>query len=72
MKKRLLNKKQYPPKCEYCSRGRLSPDGESVLCPKKGIMELNDFCRRYKYDVLKRVPVKQQIIQPADPKEFEL
>ncbi|MBR5112027.1 MAG: hypothetical protein IK097_01215 [Clostridia bacterium] len=72
MKKKLLNKNKYPAKCEYCARGRLSPDGKSVLCPKKGLTDLYDSCRAYKYDVLKRVPAKQQIINPADPKDFEI
>ena len=72
MKNKLLNKKKYPPKCAYCAKGRMSPDGKSVLCPKKGLTDPGDSCRAYKYDVMKRVPVKQQIITPADPKDFEL
>lgn len=72
MKKRLLNRKKYPPKCEYCSKGRISPDGKSVLCTKKGLTSPDDSCKSYKYDVMKRIPAKQQIIPPADPKEFEL
>lgn len=42
------------PKCEYCAHGRLSPDESSVLCEKRGIMELESFCKSFKYDPLRR------------------
>ena len=72
MNRKLTNKKNYPPKCAYCAKGRLSPDGESVLCPKKGITSPQDSCRSYKYDVMKRIPEKAPVIQSADTKDFEL
>lgn len=70
MNKKLLNKKEYPPKCEYCQKGRLSPDGESVLCPKKGIVEKDDSCRSYKYDVLKRKPLRQPLVDDVNSEDF--
>ena len=72
MNSRLLNKKKYPPKCAYCARGRISPDGNNVLCKKMGIMAPDDSCRSYIYDVLKREPYNQAILPEADPKDFEL
>lgn len=72
MNKKLINKKKYPPKCAYCAKGRLSPDGKSVLCPKNGLTAPDDSCRAYKYDVMKRIPDKKLIIPSADPKDFEL
>ena len=44
MKSKLLNKKSIPPACEYCSRGNCAPDGKTVLCPKKGVMQKNSSC----------------------------
>jgi hypothetical protein len=72
MKRKLLNKNKYPPKCEYCAKGRLAPDGENVLCPKKGIVERDYSCKAYKYDVLKRVPQKQPRVKEIDPADYEL
>ena len=37
MNGKLLNRKKYPPKCAYCARGRLSPNGKDILCNKNGI-----------------------------------
>lgn len=72
MKSKLLEKKKYPPACEYCKHGRLSPDEESVLCIKKGIVETDGKCRKYSYDPLKRRPKKPLIVERANPSEFEL
>lgn len=72
MKNKLLEKKKYPPACEYCKHGRLSPDEESVLCVKKGIVETDSKCIRFSYDPLKRRPKKKLLVEKADPSEFEL
>ncbi len=56
MKKSVFNTENIEPKCEYCQFGTLSADGESVLCPKKGVMSKDSKCRKYKYDVMKRTP----------------
>lgn len=72
MKKKLFEKKKYPAVCESCIHGRISPDESSVLCIKKGIVELGGKCRSYSYDPLKRKPKKPLIIERADPSEFEL
>ncbi|MBR0112198.1 MAG: hypothetical protein IJM02_00455 [Clostridia bacterium] len=72
MKKKLLSAAKYPPRCSYCKRGRLSPDGESVLCDKKGIVDKNSSCRSYRYDVMKRVPEKPAEIPGANPEDFEI
>ena len=72
MKNKLLEKKKYLAACEHCKHGRLSPDEQSVLCVKNGIVELDDKCRRYSYDPLKRRPKKPLLINRADPSDFEL
>ena len=72
MNGKLINRKKYPPKCAYCSKGRLSPNGKDILCKKRGIMQPDDSCRSYKYDVLKREPKNQAVLPEIDPKDFEL
>ena len=72
MRKKLFEKKKYPPMCEHCVHGRLSPDEQSVLCIKKGIVAIDGKCGKYSYDPLKRRPKKPLMIEKADPSEFEL
>lgn len=72
MKKKLINPKKYEAECVTCSFGRISPDGQNVLCPKKGIKGLSEKCRAYKYDPIKRMPKKAPVLETADPADFEL
>ena len=72
MKSKLLNKNAYEAVCRNCKHGRLSPDGETVLCVKKGLVEPDGKCRRYSYDPLKRVPRKAPVLMTADPSDFDL
>ncbi|MBQ4039559.1 MAG: hypothetical protein IJC91_00365 [Oscillospiraceae bacterium] len=72
MKSKLLNKKQIAPACEYCSFGTVSPDEQSVLCPKKGIMRRTSSCRKFVYDPLKRQPKLPVELPEFDASEFEL
>lgn len=72
MKNKLLEKKKYPAACEYCKNGRLSPDEQTVLCVKKGLVAPDGKCMRYSYDPLKRRPKKPLMVQKADPSEFDL
>lgn len=72
MKRKLLEKKKYPSVCETCLHGRLSPDGQNVLCIKKGIVETDGKCRKYSYDPLKRIPKKPLLVERANPSDFEI
>ena len=72
MKKRLLNKKKYPPSCSHCRHGRLAPDGGSVLCVKKGIVETDGKCRSYAYDPLKRIPRRAPVLPQYSQEDFSL
>lgn len=63
----------YPPACEYCLHGRLSPDESMVLCVKKGFMLPSSSCRYFKYDALKRIPKKgEKIIADFSKEDFIL
>ncbi|MGN0172822.1 MAG: hypothetical protein ACI39F_00125 [Acutalibacteraceae bacterium] len=44
------------PSCSYCSKGKETADKVNILCPKKGIVNADFSCRRFKYDPLRRVP----------------
>ena len=70
MKSKLFNKNAYEAVCRNCKNGRLSPEGESVLCVKKGIVDPDGKCRRYSYDPLKRVPRRMPTVREVDPEDF--
>ena len=72
MKSKLLNKNAYEAVCRNCKHGRLSPEGDAVLCVKKGIVDPDWSCRRYSYDPLKRVPRKMPAVREANPEDFDL
>lgn len=58
--------------CEYCVHGTVSSYGEEVLCVKKGITNYRDCCRSYKYDPLKRNPLRAKISDNYTPDDFKL
>ncbi len=70
MKSKLFNKNAYEAVCRNCKNGRLNPEGESVLCVKKGIVDPDGKCRRYSYDPLKRVPRRKLVVSEANPEDF--
>ncbi|MBQ7044600.1 MAG: hypothetical protein IJN78_08405 [Clostridia bacterium] len=72
MRKSVLNKKETAPACRICSHGILSADGESVLCVKTGIRQLDSSCRSFKYDPLKRVPMRKRGMGEFAKEDFEL
>ena len=70
--KKLFNKNDVTPSCSYCVHGRLSPDNESVLCLKKGVVSLDYSCKKFKYDPLKRKPIRPRNIEKFDESDFAL
>ncbi len=70
--KKLLNKKEISPSCSYCAHGKLSPDGATVLCKKKGVVEKDFACRKFTYDVLKRQPKRPIELEKYNPEDFKL
>ena len=51
----MLFRKNIEPHCAYCQRGQQINERE-VACVKRGIVQMEDHCRSFKYDPLKRVP----------------
>lgn len=72
MKQKLFSSKNYIKKCENCAYGVLTDDKMNVLCNKKGVMECDGLCRKYKYDPLKRVPEKIRLNTDFSPEDFML
>lgn len=72
LKSKLLNKKDIPPACEYCAKGSNAPDGKTVLCLKKGVMQKSSSCRSFKYDPLKRRPKLPTELPKFSASDFEL
>lgn len=70
--KKLLNKKEISPSCSYCALGKSAPDGETVLCKKKGVVEKDFACKKFIYDVLKRQPKRPIELQEYNPEDFSL
>ena len=64
MKRKLIGA-AIEPKCVYCQFGTPVADSETVLCVKKGVLELDASCKKFKYDPLKREPK-----QPPAPQQF--
>ncbi|MBQ3103759.1 MAG: hypothetical protein IJC58_05700 [Oscillospiraceae bacterium] len=56
----MLFRKNIEPRCAYCAKGNQINERE-VACLKKGIVAVENHCRAFKYDPLKRTPPR-----PAD------
>ncbi len=53
----MLFRKDIEKNCAYCLHaGKVGED--KYLCSRKGIVAAENHCRRFKYDPLKRKPVK--------------
>lgn len=57
----MLFRKKIDRACSYCIRGTKLENG-MVLCVKKGIREPEDKCFRFRYDPIKRIPVKSKAL----------
>ena len=60
------------PACEICALGHRAADGKSVLCSRKGAVDLYDSCRKFEYDPLKRIPERPSQKAEHEAEEFEL
>lgn len=60
------------PKCEYCEFSTPTNDGDTVLCPKKGVVSKDWCCKKYKYDIFKREPKLHQTAPEFSKSDFEI
>lgn len=70
--KKLFNKNDVTPLCSYCAHGKISPNMETVLCTKMGVVEINFSCKKFKYDPLKRQPRRPKAIDKFEQSDFSL
>lgn len=69
----MLFRKTIDKMCAYCVHsGKLNE--EKCLCIKKGVVDPDDSCRKFKYDPLKRTPVRQKAkdFSECDDMDFSL
>ena len=71
MRNKYYNKKDNR-RCSCCVHGIVSEHIEEVFCKKKGLMEKNDRCIHFKYDVLKRVPKSLSPKNDFKPDDFKI
>lgn len=53
----MLFRKKIEKSCSYCKFGTKLDDNE-VLCSRKGLVSIDGKCRKFRYEPLKRIPVK--------------
>ena len=58
--------------CEYCVHGAVLDFDDQIICKKRGVTDKTDSCRSYKYDPLKRIPVKVKFAGDFTEEDFKL
>ncbi len=66
----MLFRKKVEKVCAYCQYCTLLEE-DAVLCTKKGLRQLTDKCRKFKYDPCKRIPAKQKALDLEKYKEYD-
>lgn len=57
----MLFRKKIERSCTYCLYGA-KLDEDTVLCAKRGVRNVENPCRKFKYDPCKRVPMKAKAL----------
>ena len=57
----MLFRKKISPDCGYCIHGT-KLEGGQLLCSKKGFVNSVEKCVHFRYDPIKRVPVKAKAL----------
>ena len=57
----MLFRKKIHPSCSYCVYSAKLTDGQ-ILCSKRGLVPLDGKCMRFRYDPIKRIPVKPKAL----------
>ena len=70
--KKVVNSGETNRSCANCAFGRHTPQGDAVLCEKKGVKAPDSRCRHFKYDPLNRIPNKPLTLGGHSPEEFRL
>ena len=71
VKKKFFNK-SIEHKCECCLNARIFSSESEMLCKYKGVVSVDDKCRKFKYDVLKRKPKITKLGNDYNTEDFVL
>lgn len=71
MKKSILNK-DIPKSCNHCFFGKKSTALNLILCKFRGPVSEENFCGKYKYDPLKRIPKTTNKLPTFSAEDFSL
>lgn len=69
----MLFRKKIERSCEYCTYGvKLNED--QILCAKKGLRNIGEKCRGFRYDPTKRIPARPKAVdfQKYNEEDFSL
>ena len=69
MSQKLFNK-SVKKSCAWCKYGRKSEYSNEIFCKKRGVVTADDYCRKYNYDPLKRVPDRQTVSKEFSNNDF--
>ena len=69
----MLFRKDMEPRCGYCRFSAPAEEG-IVICRKRGLMPETNYCRKFRYDPLRRTPPKPTApdFSKYDKKDFTL
>lgn len=69
----MLFRKKIQPSCSYCTHAARLSDGQ-ILCSKKGVVSPDGKCMKFRYDPIKRIPVKPKALDFSkyNPEDFSL
>ena len=57
----MLFRRKHPRACAYCKHSTALNNGQ-VLCSKRGIKSQDESCCRFRYDPIKRIPPKNNLL----------
>ena len=60
------------PACGYCLFADDAPEDGAIICTRKGRVSAGFYCRRFRYDPLRRIPKKAPRLPKLSPDEFKL
>ena len=66
------DRKKHDPRCEYCIYAKIPKDRSVALCKFDGVVQLDNHCKRYDYDPLKRIPKNLRIDTDFTADDFKL
>lgn len=68
--KEMLFRKKIERSCSYCAYSAKLDDTD-ILCSKRGLKQVGDSCRKFRYDPCKRVPFKAKAMDFSQFKDSD-